>query len=386
MHYIRLLRPPALDGPRPRTSLKLVLTINTDLSDSFLSPAEPIKLSVLVESSQYKDGTTFLDVTPKKPPTWRAGLRVLKVDLPWPPGLTGVLQIRPSDPRLTASFASDVVGNNDGLIAPVYYELLSLNTDAAHVCSRRLGLVENGQMEVQEDLGESMARHVWDGGIVTVSMLAYLHSAAAASANGCAPLPWLKEIFTGHEALSILEIGCGVGVLGIGITTLLQAAYGDMAANAHVLMTDLPDAAKCAKANISRRKASRPVDGSPTVDLQYENLDWEDGKLGRFGAKVRSRPWELVVISDCTYNVDTLPVLVQTLSEVHSASARHPNRPEGVWETKVLLATKPRHPSEEGFLGLMTSDGWTVRQKTVLPLPILETETQSVEIYLFSKN
>jgi hypothetical protein len=365
--------------------LKLVLTINTDLSDSFLSPKEPIQLSILVASSQYKDGATFLDVTPKKAPRWRAGLRVLKIDLPWPPGLAGVLQIRPSDPRLTASSASDVVGSNQGLIAPIYVELPIPGKETPHVCSRRLKLSETSQIEIQEDLGESMARHVWDGAMVTVSMLASLHSETAAAASDRASLSWIKDIFTGNDALCILEIGCGVGVLGIGITTLLQSASGDTAAGVHVLMTDLPDAEACASANISRHATSDRSTTGRTVDLQYENLDWDDAKLGKFGPMVRSRPWNLVALSDCTYNVDSLPALVQTLSEAHAASACHPDRPEGAWETQVLLATKPRHPSEVAFLDLLSSNGWAIRQKAVLPLPILETEEQSVEIYLFYK-
>jgi hypothetical protein len=50
-----------------------------------------------------------------------------------------------------------------------------------------------------------------------------------------------------------------------------------------------------------------------------------------------------------------------------------------------MLATKPRHWSEEAFLGLMESDSWTIEEKVVLPLPMLDAEMQSVEIYLFAK-
>lgn len=391
MHYIRLLRPPSLDGSPSRPSLRLVLTITTDLGDSFLFPAQPISLSVLVHSGPRHDGASFTNMTPKSPPRWQAGMRVLKLDLPLPPGLAGVVQIRPTDQRLVASRASDVVASNQGgRIVPVYVELPAPGTEPPHVSSRRLELLETGagvsQIEIQEEIGESIARHVWDAGIATVSVLADLHSPAAAAADGDrASLAWLKDVLSEDRELCVLELGCGVGILGIGIAEILRSAAGSGAAGTSVLMTDLAEAEECAKANISRHAAYfQDLDG-PNVEVKYENLDWEDGKLGSFGPKVRSRLWDLVVLSDCTYNVDMLPTLVQTLSALHSGATQQSDCPGKSWETKVLLATKTRHSSEEALFGLMSTDGWLVREKAALDLPVLDAEAQSVEVYLFSK-
>ena len=51
MHYIRLLRPPTIDTSDPDNPvLSLLLTITTDLGESFLYPNEPIKLLFMANS------------------------------------------------------------------------------------------------------------------------------------------------------------------------------------------------------------------------------------------------------------------------------------------------------------------------------------------------
>lgn len=114
------------------------------------------------------------------------------------------------------------------------------------------------------------------------------------------------------------------------------------------------------------------------VQMLYENLDWEDGRQGGFGPQARSRTWDLIILSDCTYNTDTLPALVETLSALHSSN-------QGVASTKVLLATKPRHSSERVSFDLMSEQKWRIIGRQVVPLPLLGSEEQSVEMYMFEK-
>ncbi|OIW24642.1 hypothetical protein CONLIGDRAFT_101521 [Coniochaeta ligniaria NRRL 30616] len=394
MHYIRLLRPPSLEGSKSGRSLRLVVSITTDLGDAFLSPASPISIRVIVRS-RGPDGETWTEVTPvRSRPTWRSGLRVLKLDLPVPTALSGVdkMHIRPAEQRLVASSASDLATRSQGLIVPVSVDLLAPGDDAAHVCYRVLKLSNDqgsgleSALQVEEEIGDtSLARHVWDGGLMTLAHIA----------NMCAPISppgfssgllQLKEMLSQDKDINILEIGGGIGTLGIGLAQIFRSVAAERTTAASILMTDLPEAEERVKANISRYEASAPEDAEAIkVDIDYEDLDWEDGRTGKFGAKVQSKLWDLIVLSDCTYNVDTIPALVQTLSQLHSVISKHPEYPQSGWRSKVMIGTKPRHWSEEAFLGLMENDGWAIGEKEHLPLPMLDAESQAVEIYLFTK-
>ncbi|KAL7951538.1 hypothetical protein V8C42DRAFT_356768 [Trichoderma barbatum] len=104
---------------------------------------------------------------------------------------------------------------------------------------------------------------------------------------------------------------------------------------------------------------------------------------GLFGPEVQSHLWDLLLFSDCTYNVDMLPALVGTLYVLHESNmAQAGEQPQS---TKVLLATKPRHASEEALFGILSDQGWTELHRQTLPLPVLVAEAQCVELYLYEK-
>jgi hypothetical protein len=383
MHYIRLLRPPVIEAGRSQVTLKIVLTITTDLGDSFLSPREPVQLAVIGAYTEQKDGKDQLipiNLTQagNNAPKWTAGMRVLKIDLALPTRQpVKTIQVRPSSPHLTALSTSDICLGKQGLVMAAYADLTPRvegggggDAAAPSVCFRSLRLpVPNQALQVEEDIGESIARHIWDAGIAMVSLIAKL------SFESTAELPNLRSILLPQDRpLNILELGCGVGVLGIGMARILS--MGQPRAATHILMTDLPEAEERARANMARQ-------GDAAVQLDFEALDWEDAKHGTFGDKVQSRPWDLVVLSDCTYNADMLPPLVKTLSAIHSHSARQSAHAEEPVKTEILLATKPSHSYDKIFLDLMSADGWFIREQTVLPLPVLDGDEQSVEVYLF---
>jgi hypothetical protein len=390
MHYIRFCRPPEVQAGRPHAAVRVVLTVTTDLSDAFLSPRTPVQLAVVGAYTERKDGTHRLvpvTLTQGNPPVWRAGMRVLKLDLPLPAHPIETIQVRPLSRQLTALGTSDVLPGTQPLIMAVYADMPRPGDGRApSVCFRSLRLsaadVAAGQtLQIEEDLGESIARHIWDSGIVMVSLLEdiCLGNAAEAAAK---PLPLLRNILRPHaRPLNILELGCGVGVMGIGLARILALRQeGEMP---RILMTDLPEAEEKARANITRQAESL---GSASGNLDFEPLDWEDGKDGSFGDQASSRAWDLVALCDCTYNTDTLPPLVKTLSALHRHSACHNSIPEGApVNTEVLVATKLRHSSERTFFDLMSAEGWAIREQTVLPLPHLDSEGQAVEVYLFGK-
>lgn len=389
MHYIRFCRPPEVQAGRSHAMLKIVLTITTDLSDSFLSPRKPVQLAVVgayTESKDGKDRLVPINLTQNNPPTWRAGMRVLKLDLALPSLPIETIQIRPLDRKLTAMGTSDVLPGTQGLIMAVYADMPRPSDGRApSVCFRSLRLPTADvaavqTLQIEEDLGESIARHIWDSGIVMVSLLAEI--CLDNSARSETSLPRLQSVLqTDTRPLNILELGCGVGVVGIGLARIIPLRHSGQAP--YVLMTDLPEAEEKARANIARQTESL---GDALGSLEFEALDWEDGMTGAFGEKAASQAWDLVVLCDCTYNTDTLPPLVKTLSALHSHSTENGSAAETPRKTDVLVATKTRHSSERIFFELMSADGWVIREQRVLPLPLLDGEGQTVEVYLFGKH
>lgn len=379
MHYIRLLRPPAFE----RGKLKLALTITTDLGDAYLSPREPVELSVIGAFQDAQGRLTPVNLTQNATPRWRDGMRVLKFDLPLPSQPIQTIQIRPTARQLAALGTTDVypVPGGKGLIVGVYADMPSGDNKPSPVCFRSLRLVGDdpsapvNALQVEEDFGDSIARHIWDGGVVTLSLIADICLTTKPS-----PLPVFGEILQQEQPISILELGCGVGIVGIGLSRILKASRSTKEAT--ILMTDLPEAEERTQANISRLLSDATQTDGPVPKVDYENLDWHEARTGVFGEKTQSKPWDLIVVSECTYNTDTLLALVKTLSALHAHSAGNAESPR---DTKVFLSTKPRHSSEREFFEMMSLDGWQTTEKAVLPLPVLDGDAQAVEMYLFSK-
>ncbi|KAK0616505.1 putative methyltransferase-domain-containing protein [Immersiella caudata] len=391
MHYVRLLRPPTVEQGRSHRQLKISLTITTDLGDAYLFSQEPIELAVVGAYQNAEGRLVPVNLTQNASPRWRAGMRALKFDLQLPRNPISTIQIRPANRQLTALATSDVypVGQSNGLVMGVYVDLPSSEGMPSQVCFRSLRLTGASQdpaaavnaLQVEEDFGDSIARHIWDGGVVTLSLVADLCLASPVPVRHN-PMPLLSNILCGQRReLNILELGCGVGIVGIGFLRILKASsYG---VSPKILMTDLSEAEERAQANISRCLADSQSSEGGRADVEFESLDWQDGKVGLFGEKVQSQPWDLLLVSECTYNTDTLLALVQTLSAIHAHSVQ---KTGGSHTTKIFLATKPRHSSEREAFDMFAEEGWRVEEQTVVPLPVLNSNAQSVEMYLLSKS
>ncbi|KAK7916852.1 hypothetical protein PG985_010460 [Apiospora marii] len=412
MHYIRLLRPVSVETTNRREDvLSVLLTITTDLGDSFFSPDEPLALGLTLESGGLPGGRGVVLACPadnKSPLQWRAGMRVLKAQLrlrePLPQDKTTVGIFARSHQSKTPSTRPYWRHGYDDpqteLIVPVSVDMV--NRKCAPVSLRKLPLPRgdatsksSDDLALGEDIGESIARHIWDAGLVTASYLSDSCRSAEIMAN---ILPARRD------RLNILELGCGVGILGTTIAAIIRdvaASQGTSLVEAHVLLTDVDEAEERACANIERAEEvleRRHSNGGGededeekprAVRLQYENLDWDDGRQGKFGPLSAARAWDFVVLSDCTYNVDSLPALIGTLSALHShssvARAGQEDDSCGALETRVILATKPRHASEEALFGLLEEQGWSHRVVKTIPLPRVNAEGEVVEIYMLEK-
>lgn len=425
MHYIRLLRPPSLDE---KDHLKLVLTITTDLGDSFLCPEQPLPISVYAHHlkqhlpHQAADNVRIDDGSV----SWRSGLRVLKLDLQLPAQFMRTLRNTEDDKnspsiRIIASRKyldppniAEIPFDTEGRVLGLSVSLPRPGRATSFTASRELSTSGKGifgTLRIDEEIGESIDRHVWDAGVVTTGL--FFDMCKTGHEAKWAKTRLLRKILcsaTSDRPLNVIELGCGVGILGVGLATVMSAQYRSKTLDrssqegghtivgsgnlescpadadpepsqlGSILLTDLPDAEELTTGNILQYNEAQYAASFGSVPLEFESLDWEDGKNGMFGPRAYATAWDLIIISDCTYNVDMLSALVDTLSALYKTTV-------GLGKTgpNVMLATKPRHSSEKALFDLMTASGWNILESASQLLPSLGLEDESVEIYLFGK-
>ena len=386
MHYVRFLRQPSLTGKGKNQELSLVFTVTSDLGDSLISVDKPIRISACL----FKEGDIeSRKVGFTKELIWKPDARVLKEkipvpDAPWRQVMVSATTTKLSGLQLGILAAIPLKSGEtprNPLIIPAWFDFKTGNRPAGStdVCLRKLDLSGPVSIEFEEEFGDSIARHVWDGGLAAVSFLTQIYDEKAEALR---MMPAVSSLVRrdGPRPLNILELGCGVGVMGIGLSGLLSLATSpDIIPECHFLMTDVPEAEERALANIRLFQQSQEKEGRAIPVIQYENLDWEEGRQGRFGESVKSKLWDLVILSDCTYNIDTIPALVETLSQLNSLVASHGKERTPL---RVLLATKPRHSSEQAVFDILGSKGWNVVEKAIVELHGLPQESEDVQFYL----
>ena len=402
MHYIHVLRAPKVAAKGDKLMVELAFTIATDLRDAFLLPDSDVEIIVSAEGISKPESKPWpLKSTERV--LWRSGMRVAKPVVEIPRELRKLLatgaemNLRLSavafisadgvGPILRTSPGNDLKTGSTGLIMPAWVALNASQSDV-DVLTRRLLLGELTEtsdfITIEEDIGESMARHIWDGGVMALASATGVRSFPSLPSSEHSCMQSLKNILESKESLNILELGCGVGIFGLGFAALSSRMRPHGGKPCTVLMTDLDDAETRARANIARLKSNDRSFHADKVEVLYENLDWADGRQGRFGPQVQAQRWNLIIVSDCTYNIDTLPALVETLSALHSLNLMR-SRTGEAQETKVFLATKPRHASERVFFNLISAQGWRMLQSQILPVSMLGADGQTIEMYVFGK-
>jgi len=192
-----------------------------------------------------------------------------------------------------------------------------------------------------------------DGGI---ALTAYIDRMIALQVDR---LPLLKDFDSAtHKKLSVIELGCGCGMVGIGLAQSVP--------DCNVILTDMPEAEEIATRNIS---CMNPAKSS---NADFEPLDWEFP----LPQSIRNRVFDMILVSECTYNSDTIPALVQTLSALNKRSPM----------ASVLVSTKVRHSSESMFFELMQKADFVKANHTQLSLPKDESSQEDpevVHIYVF---
>ena len=165
-------------------------------------------------------------------------------------------------------------------------------------------------------------------------------------------LPILEATLS-KEALRAIELGAGCGIVSIALSR-----HSTNLTSLH--LTDLPEASSILTHNLSCLPSPKP---------SHQVLDWSSP----LPSNVAETKWDLVLVADCTYNPDVVPDLVQTLGRIADQNQ----------EVLVCLAMKVRHESEMIFFDLMESNGFVVREKCKVPLPVLGDEAQEIVIFVF---
>lgn len=149
-----------------------------------------------------------------------------------------------------------------------------------------------------------------------------------------------KLLFRQEAAISVLELGTGTGIAGLFLASIK--------AHCSCLLTDVGEAMDLLNLNVSTAALKQ---GS-TVTTKV--LDWEMP----VPSDVERENFDLIVISDCTYNPDTVKALVGTLTGLMQLS------PHAV----ALVAMKVRHESEMVFFEIMSEAGLVQLEECPVPL------------------
>lgn len=370
MRYIRFLKTPKLlVQAGPRSSIKLVITITSDLGETFF-PDDVVLAATLRSDKQ--DGDIHLRKTVK----WEAGMRALPIELDfeqnnidWP----ARVHVHARNAPMSDYFGRHDDGADMANIISAWSDVLDPPQgvfQAAKAVERRFTPLSNRTLSIWEETGESIARHLWyvlfhRGGKVCstepnmtrdagLALSAYLDRMVALQAEG---IPLVEQAISAatFKKLKVIELGSGCGIVGI----ILAQTVPDC----EVLLTDLPEAAGIAQRNIDS------VFPAMSSSVSFQSLNWEEP----LPTMVQAKTFDLILVADCTYNSDSSPFLVQTLSSLQKKS------PKAV----ILVAMKIRHSSEDIFFDLMKQALFIEAGHLKLQLPVIAGVGEKVDVYVF---
>ncbi|PBP27012.1 hypothetical protein BUE80_DR002042 [Diplocarpon rosae] len=377
MHYIRFLKPPRPSQPG---RLRAVVTITTDLGESFLTTSIPL---VVTLTDSHGNG-----IGPPAEYQWKGtyGHRGLVIEMPAGKQSCNMC-IHAKDAGIRVDNWQDILPQNPGSRGNKEIgRVVGINGPllANGMCERVFNSTSGPELYIWEETGESIARHIWDAGLV---LSAYLTRLCLEPATD---LPKLRGKLA-EEDLKVLELGAGCGIVGITLSRL------GLLNVAKIVLTDLEEASDILTQNLSGLPPAVPtlaedLDG-PDQDSDLLSISLPSGALSPslsqptlpthqvldwslpLPPSIASVSWNLILIADCTYNPDVVPSLIATLGQLSHGNPR----------LIVLLAMKVRHESEAVFFDLMAKQHWVVKESCRVGLPVLGAESEEIEIFVFGR-
>lgn len=313
--------------------LSLILTITTDFSP-FAGSAN--LLCQLVSSKGATLATQEIQ--------WAGHEREIKIDFPVPSSPSNYkVVITPVEAAPSASFLAHFLNANVSHVVGVETQMLS-----NEICTRQDTVYRRFrspacQIVIAEQSGETIIRHVWDAGIIF---------SAAASYHHLETLPrrlksFIQPLINSTRPLRVLELGTGVGVLGICIALAFP--------NTKVVMTDLLDAQPSVDENIRLNASQHP---KLAQNASFRPLDWENQPYPEW---TRTNTYDLIVMADVTYNTATFVALANTLEHLLRTGSRG---------ARVLCCGKRRHDEEEQFWSIVRARGFVLDQREVFSMDL----------------
>ncbi|KAK9368133.1 putative methyltransferase-domain-containing protein [Lipomyces kononenkoae] len=323
-------------------TISFVVTLTTDLGESFFYGNTALSVN-LIASGQ--SSSKAVDVTHAKV-QWKTGMRALPIELEVSvKKIERIMKNEGKDVRfyvhVEPSDENDIhlQSNDDPL--PALLPITSLGfwfsgsedprplKDAIQYAIKYDGAnyryvvrdipIGTTTLKLLEETGESIARHLWDSGILLCNFL------MSSRQN--------SDVFIGHltgssKKMNILELGSGCGTVGLTLSRLFRQSY--------VVLTDLDSARSVCERNIALNCST--TNGR----IEFSTFNWDSSKNTEAeNAKVFEAQWDLVIACDCTYNVDSFDILTDVLLKIVSQ------------RTKLLLVHKERHGSEARVFDLL---------------------------------
>ena len=154
VHYIRILKTPQVSQKAGRSlSINAVVTVSTDLGDTFF-PAD-VALIVFLADANHPHAAFF-----EQPFYWRGGSRNLNINLDATlPSALHSLRLHVTSKPSISSLSLCTVPK----IFDVYSAAFTVDkgTRAPPIEERRLKLLERTYVQIWEETGNSIARHIW---------------------------------------------------------------------------------------------------------------------------------------------------------------------------------------------------------------------------------
>ena len=321
---VRFLKTPRVQVDKSKVLINASVSVSTDLGETFYP--EDLELVATIRNPD-NDGEIYLRRKIQCPSGARSvpiSFNVSHQDLEWPACLH--VEVKGSNAggglRGQVGFLPPIMGVWSSALNPTKGQL-----NSGHRVERRFTSLSERTVSLLEDAGDSIARHLWDGSQVLAQ-----HVDQIISLQISTQLPLLEYVLVSatYRKLHVLELGCGCGTVGIALAQSVP--------DCNVILTDLEEVTELVEANIERMQPAM------SSKVSFEPLDWEGEELP---ARILGRTNDLIVVSECTYNTDTLQPLVQTLVKLVARS------PKAV----IVVSTKTRHSSEAAFFTMMQEAG-----------------------------
>ncbi|KAL1924513.1 uncharacterized protein VTP21DRAFT_4167 [Calcarisporiella thermophila] len=311
--YFRFIRPP----PRqiaPNQRFKLIYSLTNDLGDESYSPPFDPRFS-LIDSCTHAEIEGACRLV-KKLEKGTPGENIVEVAISNTLSIGIRVKIRIDIGKEISGGLSQFVGSQNGqvVVIPVLSADISVVRANAPVSNtlvlqaeRHFYLPDNRCAIVSEETGHSIARRIWDCGV----MLAWIFTDKT----------FVKQL--GVDASTrFLELGAGCGPVSIVAASILSA---------HFTLTDVEEAIPLLHQNCTQNSLKADV-----VELDWGQLN--DEVVGRVGGV------DVILLADVLYNESSHGILLDTLCWF----SRHINP-----RIKIVLAYKFRHESELNFFDML---------------------------------